>query len=150
MCLVMILDIVDGRHDFFCDRPISSRKKKGAKKKKSEKTCFFAKNDPNLADGKTFKILWKFFLLSMYLNAMYGAVRDRRCLWIVPKTDQKISIMNILNDNLTYNAFIPQKRFLALVNWNSTYFLILHGNFTRDAQKYQLWIKICEFDPKII
>ena len=107
---------------------------------KNKKKCFLG----------NFKILWKFFLLSMYLNAMYGAVRDRRCLWIVPKTDQKISIMNILNDNLTHNASIPPKRFLALFNWKSTYFLILHGNFTRDTQKYQLWVKICEFDPKIV
>jgi len=49
--------------------------------------------------------------------------------------------------------FCPKKWLSSAVKKNfikSTYFFILVGNFTRDAQKYQLWVKICEFDPKLI
>jgi hypothetical protein len=86
---------------------------------KNKKKCFLG----------NFKILWKKFLLLMSLNSMYGIVRDRRCLNCT-KTDQKISIMNTLNDNLTYNTSIPPKRFLALFNWKVPtfwfYMAILH------------------------
>ena len=79
---------------------------------------------------------WKFqnfcekkFLLLSFSTSMYGPVRDR---WYLncTKTDQKISIMNTLNDNLTYNTSIPPKRFLALFNWKVPtfwfYMAILH------------------------
>ena len=51
------------------------------------------------------------------------------------------------------NFFYPKKWLSSAVKKHfikSTYFLILVGNFARDAQKYQLLVKICEFDPKIV
>ena len=56
---------------------------------------------------------------------------------------QKNIFLNFLSQKVT--KFCSKKTF-----YQRTYFFILVGNFTRDAQKYQLWVKICEFDPQIV
>ena len=55
----MILGIVGGWHDLFCDRRLSCKKKKTVKKHQ-RKNVFFVKNDLNLADSKSFKICFFF------------------------------------------------------------------------------------------
>ena len=70
--------------------------------------------------------------------------------WIVPKLIKRYLLWKFgMSVCLTMLLFL-KNIFLELFNWKSTYFLILLGNFTHDAQKYQLWVQICEFDPKHI